>query len=121
LIDDSVSKVESGKQVNRTDSTMRQLVSDVNKVSEMISEISLASQEQSSGIEEVNQAIIQMDEATQQNAALVEQAAAASSTGRSVCASGQTDQRVPFKPLICINTGMPAACRHAFAVTKGDQ
>jgi methyl-accepting chemotaxis protein len=44
----------------------------------MISEISLASQEQSSGIEEVNQAIIQMDEATQQNAALVEQAAAAS-------------------------------------------
>lgn len=79
LIDDSVSKVESGKQqVNRTDSTMRQLVSDVNKVSEMISEISLASQEQSSGIEEVNQAIIQMDEATQQNAALVEQAAAAS-------------------------------------------
>jgi hypothetical protein len=56
---------------------MDQIVTSVKRVTDIISEIAAASQEQSSGIEEVNQAITQMDHVTQQNAALVEQAAAA--------------------------------------------
>ncbi|MEQ1668367.1 MAG: CZB domain-containing protein, partial [Sulfuriferula sp.] len=55
----------------------REVVSSVQRVTDIMSEISAASREQSQGIEEVNQAITQMDETTQQNAALVEQAAAA--------------------------------------------
>ncbi|MBC7861102.1 MAG: chemotaxis protein [Burkholderiaceae bacterium] len=78
LIDDSVSKVDNGNTlVNRAGSTMRDVVSSVSRVTDIVAEISLASQEQSQGIEQVNQAIIEMDNATQQNAALVEQAAAA--------------------------------------------
>lgn len=79
LIDDSVSKVEEGsKLVAQAGSTMEQVVSSVRRVTDVVTEISAASSEQSDGIEQVNQAITQMDEVTQQNAALVEQAAAAS-------------------------------------------
>jgi methyl-accepting chemotaxis protein len=78
LIDDSVDKVEQGnKQAAQAGSTMDEVVSSVQRVTDIMSEISAASREQSQGIEEVNQAITQMDETTQQNAALVEQAAAA--------------------------------------------
>ena len=56
---------------------MDEIVSSVKRVADIMSEITAASQEQSDGIEQVNQAIGQMDEMTQQNAALVEQAAAA--------------------------------------------
>ena len=56
---------------------MDEIVSAVKRVTDIMSEISAASQEQSSGIEQVNQAVTQMDEVTQQNAALVEEAAAA--------------------------------------------
>jgi methyl-accepting chemotaxis protein len=79
LIGDSVSKVEEGsKLVAQAGSTMEQVVSSVRRVTDVVSEISAASSEQSDGIGQVNQAIAQMDEATQQNAALVEEAAAAS-------------------------------------------
>jgi methyl-accepting chemotaxis protein len=79
LIDDSVSKVEEGsKLVAQAGNTMEQVVSSVKRVTDVVSEISAASSEQSDGIGQVNQAITQMDEATQQNAALVEEAAAAS-------------------------------------------
>ena len=78
LIDDSVSKVgDGGRLVNQAGDTMAQVVDSVRKVSGIIGEIATASREQSSGIDQVNQAIMQMDGATQQNAALVEQAAAA--------------------------------------------
>ena len=57
---------------------MEKIVVGISRVTDVVSEISAASQEQSSGIEQVNQAVIHMDGATQQNAALVEEAAAAS-------------------------------------------
>ncbi len=79
LIRDSVNKVEEGtKLVNQSGETLTQIVTAVKKVSDIIAEIAAASQEQSSGIHQVNKAISQMDEMTQQNAALVEQAASAS-------------------------------------------
>ena len=81
LIDDSVERVDTGtKLVERAGSTMGEIVSSVQRVSDVVAEISAASQEQSTGIEEVNRAITQMDEVTQQNAALVEQAAAAAAS-----------------------------------------
>jgi methyl-accepting chemotaxis protein len=78
LIDDSVGKVDEGsKLVGQAGATMEEIVNAVKRVTDIMSEISAASAEQSSGIEQVNQAITQMDEVTQQNAALVEEAAAA--------------------------------------------
>ncbi|MFO0522075.1 MAG: methyl-accepting chemotaxis protein [bacterium] len=78
LIGDSVQKVESGsKLVGEAGSTIQEVVQQVKRVTDIMSEISAASVEQSSGIEQVNTAVTQMDEVTQQNAALVEQAAAA--------------------------------------------
>jgi aerotaxis receptor len=78
LIGESVEKVEAGsKLVNDAGKTMDEIVNAVKQVAVYIGDITLASQEQSQGIEQVNQAITQMDEVTQQNAALVEQAAAA--------------------------------------------
>ncbi|MGB3393403.1 MAG: methyl-accepting chemotaxis protein, partial [Stenotrophomonas sp.] len=58
-------------------STMGEIVSSVQRVTDIMAEISAASQEQSAGIEQVNQTVVQMDETTQQNAALVEEATAA--------------------------------------------
>ena len=78
LIDTSVEKVEVGtKLVGQAGVTIDQVVSSVKHVTDIIAEITAASQEQSVGIEEVNHAIIEMDGVTQQNAALVEEAAAA--------------------------------------------
>jgi methyl-accepting chemotaxis protein len=81
LIRDSVEKVDNGTElVNESGQTLSEIVEAVAKVSTMIKEISSASEEQASGIEQVNKAISQMDEMTQQNAALVEEASAASET-----------------------------------------
>jgi methyl-accepting chemotaxis protein len=78
LIHESVEKVELGSQlVTKAGSTMQNVVSSVQRVSNIISEITEASRSQSDGIEAVNRSILQMDSVTQQNAALVEQAAAA--------------------------------------------
>jgi methyl-accepting chemotaxis protein len=79
LIHDSVKKVQDGSLlVTRSGATLGQIVISVKKVSDIVSEIAAASREQSSGIDLVNSAVMQMDEMTQQNAALVEQATAAS-------------------------------------------
>ena len=79
LIDDSVSKVGAGsEQVSEAGRTMDEIVGSVRRVTDIMGEIMSASQEQTTGIEQVNQAISQMDQVTQQNAALVEEAAAAS-------------------------------------------
>ena len=77
LIGDSVAKVEAGsKLVAQAGTTMQDIVSSVQHVSGIISEITAASEAQHAGIQQVNHAVDQMDEATQQNAALVEQGAA---------------------------------------------
>jgi methyl-accepting chemotaxis protein len=81
LIDDSVEKVDTGaKLVDQAGATMKEIVDSVKRVTDIMGEISTASKEQTDGIEQVNQAIAQMDEVTQQNAALVEEAAAAAAS-----------------------------------------
>ncbi|MBD8642982.1 MCP four helix bundle domain-containing protein [Stenotrophomonas sp. CFBP 13724] len=78
LIDDSVGKVADGSAlVHKAGATMGEIVASVQRVTDIMAEISAASQEQSAGIEQVNQTVVQMDETTQQNAALVEEATAA--------------------------------------------
>ena len=73
LIQDSVHKVEEGSaQVTQAGQTMDEIVSSVQRVTDIMGEITAASQEQTSGIEQINQAILQMDLVTQQNVALVE-------------------------------------------------
>ncbi|MCW2035935.1 methyl-accepting chemotaxis protein [Xanthomonas campestris pv. raphani] len=78
LIDDSVQRVAEGSAlVHTAGKTMGDVVASVQRVTDIMGEISAASQEQSAGIEQVNQTITHMDETTQQNAALVEEATAA--------------------------------------------
>ncbi|MYM36974.1 HAMP domain-containing protein [Duganella sp. FT94W] len=78
LIDDSVQKIQLGTNlVEQAGTTMTTLVGNVHQVTQIVGEIAVASREQSDGIDQVNQAVAQMDEVTQQNAALVEEAAAA--------------------------------------------
>jgi methyl-accepting chemotaxis protein len=78
LIKSSVSKVDGGtKLVDQAGGTMAEIVKAVNHVTEIMSEIASASLEQRSGIEQVNQAIIEMDQVTQKNITLVEEAAEA--------------------------------------------
>ncbi|KNH31707.1 methyl-accepting chemotaxis protein [Pantoea agglomerans] len=79
LIEDSVAKVDEGsKLVTHAGSTIGEVVNSVQSVANIMSEITIASSEQSSGINEINQAITQMEAVTQQNAALVQEASAAS-------------------------------------------
>ena len=81
LIQDSVRKVNDGSElVTRSGATLGQIVASIKSVSELVAEIAAASREQSQGIEQINQAVLQMDEFTQTNSALVAQAAAASRT-----------------------------------------
>ncbi|MFY3936226.1 methyl-accepting chemotaxis protein [Achromobacter xylosoxidans] len=78
LIEDSAQKVGVGsEQVETAGATMREIVDSVQRVTSLMGEISAASEEQATGIDQVNRAVTQMDGVTQQNAALVEQAAAA--------------------------------------------
>ena len=79
LIGDSVERVSTGSAlVQRSGDVLAGIVTNVQKVSDIVAEITAASTEQATGIEQVNRAVMQMDDATQQNAALVEEAAAAS-------------------------------------------
>ncbi len=83
LIDASVSKVESGSRlVQNAGTTMDEIVSSVKRVSDTIGEITAAAAEQSDGIGDVNSTVGQLDQMTQQNAALVEQSAAAAESLR---------------------------------------
>ena len=83
LIVDSVSKVEDGtKLVDQAGMTMSEVVDSIRKVSDIVAEIASASGEQSTGIEQVNKAIADMDSSTQHNAALVEESAAAATALR---------------------------------------
>jgi methyl-accepting chemotaxis protein len=88
LIGDSVDKVESGSRlVEQAGSTMTEIVSSVQRVTDIMQDIASASAEQIAGIEQINQAISNMDTVTQQNAALVEQAAAAAESLQDQAAS----------------------------------
>ena len=90
LINASVEHVERGSQlVDRAGSTMQDVVASIQRVTDIVGEISLASQEQSEGVATVSHSITQMDQATQQNAALVEESAAAAASLRD-----QADQLV---------------------------
>ncbi len=83
LIDDSVEKVNAGTLLaDKAGNTMNEVVTSVKRVTGIIGEIADASAEQTTGIEQVNQAIAAMDQATQQNAALVEEAAAGAASMR---------------------------------------
>ncbi|MCV2369993.1 methyl-accepting chemotaxis protein [Roseateles oligotrophus] len=78
LIATSVEKVEAGTQlVASAGSTMTEIVMQVGRVNDLIAEISASTVEQTSGIGQINEAVVQLDQVTQQNAALVEEAAAA--------------------------------------------
>ena len=107
LIGDSVDKVDQGsKLVDEAGKTMDEIVTSVQHVADIMSEITAASQEQSSGIEQVNLAITQMDEMTQQNAALVEQAAAA--------AESMEEQAIALAQAVSVfklNTGVNSGVR----------
>ncbi|TQK05620.1 methyl-accepting chemotaxis protein [Herbaspirillum sp. SJZ107] len=81
LINDSVEKVDSGsRMVDQAGATMQEVVDSIRRVADIMNEITVASQEQSTGIEQIHQAVSQMDQVTQQNAAMVEEAAGASSS-----------------------------------------
>ncbi|MGO4378407.1 methyl-accepting chemotaxis protein [Pseudoduganella sp. RAF19] len=113
LIDNSVSQVEEGSRlVDQAGSTMTEVVSSVQRVSDIINEISAASGEQSAGIEQINEAVVQMDTVTQQNAALVEEAAAA--------AGALQDQAESLKQAVSVfrlnNQG--GAAPHSASVTR---
>jgi methyl-accepting chemotaxis protein len=80
LINDSVERVEQGTaQVDQAGATMTEVVGSIRRVTDIMGEISAASNEQSLGVAQVGEAVTQMDQATQQNAALVEEMAAAAS------------------------------------------
>jgi methyl-accepting chemotaxis protein I, serine sensor receptor len=81
LISESVAEIQGGSSlVEHAGEAMRDVSASISRVTQMMTEISASSLEQSTGIEQVNQAVVQMDEMTQQNAALVEEAAAAAAS-----------------------------------------
>ena len=95
LINDSVDKVKVGSVlVNEAGDTMNQIVSGVHQVARIMGDITAASQEQRNGIEQINRAITAMDEATQQNAAMVEQAAAS--------AQSMQDEAARLADAVCV-------------------
>jgi methyl-accepting chemotaxis protein len=101
LITDSVGRVEQGNAlVERAGGTMQEVVESIGRVSDIVSEISSATNEQAQGIGQVSDAVSQMDQVTQQNAALVEQSAAAAESLR-----GQAQQLVQAVSAFRLQTG----------------
>jgi methyl-accepting chemotaxis protein len=113
LIGDSVEKVDTGSRlVDQAGLTMNEVVASIKRVTDIMGEITAASQEQTAGIEQINRAIVEMDDVTQQNAALVEQAAAA--------AGSLQDQSGSLSNLVSIFTlsnAQMAAAREAVAAS----
>lgn len=95
LINESVQKVSDGSElVNQSGKRLEEIVSSVKRVTDILAEITAASQEQATGIDQVNKAVMQMDETTQQNAALVEESAAA--------AEGMQQQTTHLQQLVSV-------------------
>ena len=122
LITDSVAKVDAGgRLVDDAGATMQEIVQGITRVTDIMSEIASASAEQTVGIEQVNEAITQMDGVTQQNAALVEEAAAA--------ATSLQEQAAELARLVSVfkvgasdtvRSARPSAASHALVVrTRG--
>jgi methyl-accepting chemotaxis protein-1 (serine sensor receptor) len=115
LITHSVEQVDAGnKLVSEAGAAMDNVVDSVKRVSTIIGEITMAGREQSSGIEQINQAISQMDAVTQQNAALVEEAAAAAAslqnqatTLSSLVSTFKVDATSTIKPAAAVSARMP--------------
>jgi methyl-accepting chemotaxis protein len=111
LIGDSTEKVEAGsKLVSQAGSTMQEIVESVKRVTDIMAEITSASAEQTAGIEQINQAIIQMDEVTQQNASLVEETANASAS--------MQDQAAQLAQAVAVFRLQPAQPAHAAPVAR---
>lgn len=124
LIGDSVEKVEAGSRiVDDAGATMNEIVAQVRRVAGYMSDITNASLEQSQGIEQVNQAIVQMDEVTQQNSALVEQAAAAAENMQSqaidLAGLVRTFKLVPCGPSLAASSVNKFGLEHVTAVRQG--
>jgi methyl-accepting chemotaxis protein len=108
LIDDSVAKVEAGgKLVGQAGQTMDDIVASIGNVSRIMGNITAAGHEQEAGIHQINQAITEMDAVTQQNAALVEQAAAAASALQDQ--AGTLEQAVSVFRLAAVAQGVHSA------------
>ena len=113
LIQDSASKVDEGSRlVNESGETLEEIVGAVKKVTDIVAEISAASQEQSQGIEQVNKAVTQLDEMTQQNAALVEEAASSS--------AAMSDESHKLSDLISFFSMGDSASTNANSVASGE-
>ena len=111
LIVDSVEKVDTGgKLVDQAGMTMNEIVTSVKHVADIMNEITAASEEQSAGIEQVNQAIGKMDEMTQQNSALVEEASAAAQSMQDQAATlAQAVSLFHLRDGMQARTAMPAS------------
>jgi methyl-accepting chemotaxis protein len=126
LISHSVETVDAGARlVDEAGATMDGIVTAVKQVADIMTEISAASQEQSSGIAQVNAAIVQIDDATQQNAALVEEAAAAAQSLRDqaqLLAEAVSVFKIAGQQYQVTQTAAPAArpARALAAVAQGD-
>lgn len=136
LIQDSVSKVESGTQlVNQSGETLDEIVTSVKRVTDIVAEIAAASREQASGIEQVNRAVTQMDQVTQNNASQTEEL---SSTAEALASQAhhlqevvdqfnltkKTDRKTPVarerKPAKTTPATKPTAKRHGITPVHAD-
>ena len=105
LIGTSLDRVRhGGALVDRAGATMQDVVASIQRVADIVGEISVASREQSSGVSQVGETVTQMDQVTQQNAALVEQSAAAASSLKA-----QAQQLVRAVSVFRLSSGMPVA------------
>ncbi|MFT3813373.1 MAG: methyl-accepting chemotaxis protein [Acidovorax sp.] len=103
LIGESVGRVDEGvAQVEQAGRTMQEVVTSIRRVTDIVAEIAAASREQASGAGQINEAVAHMDQATQQNAALVEQSAAAAQSLRA-----QADQLVRAVAVFRVGAGVP--------------
>lgn len=119
LISDSVNKIRNGNElVDRSGSTMKDIVVSIKRVNDLMAEIAAASAEQATGIDEINKAVTQMDEMTQQNAALVEEAAAASES-----LLAQAEQLYEHVAILSVHpqVATPKAAAKAVASRPGSQ
>jgi hypothetical protein len=115
-----VKKVSDGSVlVSQSGQTLEQIVTSVKKVSDIVAEIAAASREQSLGIEQVGRAVMQMDELTQQNATLVEQATAASQS-MAVEAGGLNEMMARYDFGGIVHGTAPTGSDSRLAVAAGD-
>ncbi len=115
LINESIQRVNDGSElVNQSGKTLEEIVSSVKRVTDIIAEITAASQEQAQGIDQVNKAIMQMDETTQQNAALVEETTSASQSMKD-----QAKELMSQMDVFVVNSvGTPAPARQVSSAGK---